>query len=318
MARRGWLVVVLVLVAAMVFSSGTGEDRPKVGIVYVTFSSPYASAMVKGYDKYAKEMDIDMTILDSQLDIQKESANMDSIIAMKPDVIIVAPVDGEGSKAAIKKAISKGIPVICSNVTVNDAAELGVLAFTGPNCYDEAVVVAREAIKLKPDGRVVMITGTPGYSAAEDRKNGFLDTIKKEAPQMKVLDIQSGNWMRDETQRVMSDFITKYGDQIDIVYTHDDNMTVGAINALKDAGYTATNRPIILSIGAMADGLPAVKDGWIDSTCMQSPWEDAKVSLEVALDIVSGEFKGPYKEFWIETPPVDKSNVQEIIDMNIW
>jgi ribose transport system substrate-binding protein len=315
MRKIAWLVALLVLVPFVV---GFAAPKVKVGVVYVTFSSPYASAMVKGYQKFAKEMNIDMTILDSQLDIQKEAANMDSIIAMKPDVIIIAPVDGEGSKAAIKKAIAKKIPVICSNVTVNDAAKIGVLAFTGPNCYSEAEVVAREAIRRNPTGRVVMITGTPGYSAAEDRKNGFLDTVMRVAPNMKILDIQSGNWMRDETQRVMSDFITKYGDQIDIVYTHDDNMTVGAINALKDAGYTATKRPIVLSIGAMADGLPAVQDGWIDATCQQSPWEDARLSLQVALDIKSGKFKGPFKNFWIDTPPVDKNNVQKVIDMHIW
>ncbi len=314
MRRIAWVIALLVLVPLMGFSA----PRMKVGVDYVTFSSPYASAMVKGYQKYAKEMNIDMTILDSQLDIQKEAANMDSLIAMNPDVIIVAPVDAEGSKAAIKKAIDAGIPVICSNVTVNDAAKLGVKAFTGPNTYDEAVVVGKVAAKMDPNGRVVMITGTPGYSAAEDRKNGFIDTVKKLAPNMKILDIQSGNWMRDTAQRVMSDFITKYGDQITMVYTHDDNMTVGAINALKDAGYTADKRPIILSIGAMADGLPAVQDGWIDSTCQQSPWEDARLSLQVALDIKSGKFKGPYKNFWIATPPVDKSNVQKVIDMHIW
>jgi len=201
---------------------------------------------------------------------------------------------------------------------VNDAAQLGVLAYTGPNSYTMAIVVAKEAISRMPTGRVVMITGTPGYSAAEDRKNGFLDTILKQAPNMKVLDIQSGNWMRDTAQRVMSDFITKYGDQIDIVYCHDDNMTVGAINALKDAGYTATKRPIILSMGAMADGLPAVQDGWIDGTIWQNPLEDARLSLQVALDIKSGKFKGPYKDFYFDTPVVDKSNVQKVIDMHIW
>ena len=315
MRKSFWLVALLVLVP---FVAAFAAPKAKVGVVYVTFSSPYASAMVKGYQKFAKEMNIDMTILDSQLDIQKEAANMDSIIAMRPDVIIIAPVDAEGSKAAIKKAIAAEIPVICSNVTVNDAAKMGIRAFTGPNCYSEAEVVAREAIRRNPTGRVVMITGTPGYSAAEDRKNGFLDTVMRVAPNMKILDIQSGNWMRDQAQKVMSDFITKYGDQIDIVYSHDDNMTVGIINALKDAGYTADKRPIILSVGAMADGLPAVQDGWIDATCQQSPWADAQLSLQVALDIKSGKFKGPYKDFWIDTPPVDKSNVQKVIDMHIW
>ena len=107
MRKIAWLVLLLVCVS---FAVGFAAPNVKVGVVYVTFSSPYASAMVKGYQKFAKEMNIDMTILDSQLDIQKEAANMDSIIAMKPDVIIIAPVDGEGSKAAIKKAIAKKIP----------------------------------------------------------------------------------------------------------------------------------------------------------------------------------------------------------------
>ena len=315
MRKITWIVTVLMLIPFVV---GFAAPAAKVGVVWCTLSSPYASAIGKGCQKFAKEMNIDMTLLDSQNDIQKEAANMDSLIAMKPDVIVISPVDSVGSTEAVKKAIAKKIPVVCAAGSVNDAEKLGVLAVTGANYYDEAVVVAREAIRRMPTGRVVMITGTPGFSATEDRKNGFLDTVLRQAPNMKILDTQSGNWMRDEAQRVMSDFITKYGDQIDIVYTHDDNMTVGAINALKVAGYTATKRPIILSIGAMADGLPAVKEGWIDVTCRESPWDDAKLCLQVALNIKTGKFKGPYKEFWINTPPVDKSNVQQLIDMHIW
>ena len=95
-------------------------------------------------------------------------------------------------------------------------------------------------------------------------------------------------------------------------------MTVGAINALKAAGYTATKRPFVISIGGMADGLPAVKDGWIDVTCMQSPITDSQLSIDVAVDILNGKQKEPYKNYYIETPPIDKSNVQQIIDMHIW
>jgi len=316
--KKRLLFVVPLLLLSMVFFISTGALAAKkseitIGVVMNNFTSPYASAMVREYKKYTKEKGIGLVILDAQLDIQMEARNIDTLMAMGVDAIAVNPVDAEGSRAALKKAVDAGFIVICSNVTINNAAELGVRAYTGPDCYSEAVVAAMEAIRLKPDGNVVMITGTPGYSASIDREEGFTDTIAKEAPQMNILDIETGNWMREDAMRVMSDFITKYGDEIDIVYTHDDNMTVGAVNALKAAGYTLKNRPYIISIGAMADGLPLVKEGWIDSTCMQSPVADAQLSVDVAYIMTK-----KYKEILIDTPPITKANVQEIIDMHIW
>jgi ribose transport system substrate-binding protein len=289
-----------------------------IGVTSVTFESPYASAMVKNYAKYCEEKGYELIMLDANFDIQKEAQNIDALMAKKVDIIIVVAVDSEGSKAGIKKAVDAGFTVICSNATINDPEQIGLRAYTGPNYYSQAVVAAREAIRMKNDANAVMITGTPGYSAAEDRRDGFTDTVAKEAPDFTMLDIQSGNWMREDTQRVMSDYITKYGDEIELVYTHDDNMTVGAINALKAAGYTADNRPFVVSIGGMADGLPAVKDGWIDVTCQQSPILDAQLSIDVAVDIINGKQAEAYKEYFMDTPVIDKSNVQEIIDMGIW
>ena len=310
------LLVGIVFVMTMGFA---GESAAvKIGIASVTFTSPYASAMVKEYTRYCKEKGYELVMLDSQLDIQKEAQNIDALMAQKVDIIIVVATDSEGSKAAIKKAIDAGFKVMCSNATINDPQKIGIRAYTGPNYYSQAVVAAKEAIKLKKNAKAVMITGTPGYSAAEDRKNGFLDTIKKEAPEFKMLDIQTGDWKREDTQRVMSDFITKYGDQIELVYTHDDNMTVGAINALKAAGYTADKRPFVASIGGMADGLPAVKEGWIDFTCQQSPILDSQLSINTAVDIINGKQAEAYKEYFMDTPVIDKSNVQKVIDMHLW
>jgi len=316
MKKIACMFLVVFFAMTMVF---VGESAAvKIGVASVTFTSPYASAMVKEYERYCKEKGYELIMLDSQLDIQKEAQNIDALMAKKVDIIIVVATDSEGSKAAIKKAINAGFPVMCSNATINDPEQIGIRAYTGPNYYSQAVVAGKEAIKLKKDAKAVMITGTPGYSAAEDRRNGFTDTIAKEAPEFKMLDIQSGDWMREDTQRVMSDFITKYGDEIELVYTHDDNMTVGAINALKAAGYTADKRPFVASIGGMADGLPAVKEGWIDFTCQQSPILDSQLSIDTAVNILEGKQAEAYKEYFMDTPVIDKSNVQEVIDMHLW
>jgi len=72
-----------------------------------------------------------------------------------------------------------------------------------------------------------------------------------------------------------------------------------------------------VSVGGMADGLPAVKDGWIDFTISQSPIADAQISIDVAIDIANGAFTGPYKDFWMDMPPVTKENVQKFIDMGL-
>jgi len=317
--KMKWFVVLLfvsmVLVSSVVMAQ---EKKITLGVSMSTFSSPYASAMVKAYKNYCAEKGYNLIILDSQLDIQKEASNIDNLMAQKVDAIMVNAVDAEGSRAALRKAADAGFIVICSNSTVNDPEEIGIRAYTGPNYYQQAVTAAKVAIQHNPKGKVVMITGTPGYSAAIDREKGFTDTVAKEAPEMKILDIQTGNWMREDAQRVMADFITRFGDEIDIVYTHDDNMTVGAVNALKAAGYTLENKPFVVSIGAMADGIPLVQEGWIDATIMQSPIEDSQLSVDVAVAIINGQQTEKYKDYFMDTPPVDKSNIQKVIDMHIW
>ena len=296
----------------------TAQKKITIGVCMSTFTSPYASATVRELKRYTQEKGYGVIILDSQLDIQREAYNIENLMSRKVDIIIVNVVDSEGSRAALKKAAGTGFAVISSGSTVNRPEVIGIRAYTGSNYYDEAVVAAREAIKRKPDGKVVMITGTPGYSAVIEREKGFTDTISKEAPGMKILDIQSGNWMREEAQTVMSGFITKYGNKIDIVYAHDDNMAAGAVAALKAAGYVLENKPIVLSIGAMADGLPLVKEGWIDSTCLQSPKEEGRLAVDTGINIINGRQKESYKNYFLNTPPVDKSNVQEVIEMHIW
>jgi ribose transport system substrate-binding protein len=294
------------------------SDTTTIGVCMSTFNSPYASAAVREFKRYAKEQQIELLLLDSQLDIQREASNIKTLIARGADAVLVNAVDSLGSRAAMKDAAQAGIPVLCFNSAVEEPEALGIRAYTGPRYYDQGVMAARSAAKLQSSGTAVMITGTPGYSAAIEREEGFTDTLRKENPEIRIRDVQTAQWMRENAQRIMSDFITKYGKEIDIVYSHDDNMTAGAVNALRTAGFTPNEKPLVVSIGAMSDGLPLVQQGWIDATILQSPRDDSRLAIDTALAILAGNQEKPFQNYYIPSQPVTAENVQDVIDMKLW
>ena len=319
-----WLWVILLVSIPVVggcdnAGSADDDERITLGVVMSTFSSPYNSAVVREFKRYAEKNGYELVILDSMLDIQREAYNIENLMSRQVDAILVNTVDSKGSRAALRKAAKAGQVVLCFNATVDTPDELGVRAYTGPKYYDQGAMAANVVLQhIQEESHAVMITGTPGYSAAIDREAGFLDTIQKEKAPLKMLDIQTGNWMREDAQRIMSDFITKYGDQINVVYIQDDNMAAGAVNALKAAGYTLDNKPLVVSIGAMADGLPLIQQGWLDSSIMQSPLEDCHLAIETAIAIMDGQQAEPFRNYFMNTPPVDRSNVEEIIALDMW
>ena len=318
--QRVTLALAGILIITGCDSRSPSNEKPKMtfGVSMSAFTSPYASAAVREFKRFTHEQGYGLIILDAQNDIQREAFNIDNLMAKRVDAILVNAVDAKGSRASLRKAARHGFIVTCFNAAVDDPEVLGVRAYSGPQYYEQAVSAAKVVLARRPKGNVVIITGDPGYDAAIKREKGFTDTIAREAAGTILLDIQTANWMRENAQRVMSDFITKYGRKIDIVYSQDDNMTAGAVNALKAAGYTLADKPLVVSIGAMADGLPLVAEGWIDSTIMQSPKEEAQLAIEVAIKNIRKEQAERYRNYFLGTAPVTKTNVQEILAKHLW
>jgi ribose transport system substrate-binding protein len=312
------LFVVLNLGGCDAPEPSTAKPKMTFGVSMSTFTSPYASAAVKEFRRFTREKGCGLIILDAQNDIQREAFNVDNLMAKRVDAILVNAVDAKGSRASLRKAARRGFVVTCFNSNVDDPETLGIRAYSGPQYYEQAVTAAKVALASRPKGNAVIITGDPGYDATTKREKGFTDTIANASAGTTLLDSQTGNWMRENAQRVMSDFITKYGKRIDIVYGENDDMTAGAVNALKAAGYTLADKPLVVSIGAMADGLPLVEEGWIDSTIMQSPKEDSQLAIEVAIKIVRGEQTETYQDYFLETTPVTRTNAQQVMALHLW
>ncbi|WP_246386089.1 sugar ABC transporter substrate-binding protein, partial [Halomonas campaniensis] len=146
----------------------------------------------------------------------------------------------------------------------------------------------------------------PGYTTAIERAAGFEERLAELCPGVELMETQPGNWNRERAQRVMEDFLTKY-DRIDGVYSGDDNMGVGALNAAKGAGRADE----IIFIGAtnFAVGYDAIARGEYYGSIYQSPVDDAEAALQTALDVLAGE-EVPKLNFF-ETPKITAENLEE-------
>ncbi len=157
-----------------------------------------------------------------------------------------------------------------------------------------------------------MITGLPGFSDTNDRQAGWVETIEKLGYKDKVtlLDVQPGNWLLDEAQKVMENFITAYGDDIEFVYAHDGTMLQGAWNALSAAG-TKPGDKILMGIGLQKENIQMIIDGIQQFDVTQLPSEDAQSVVDTLNKILSGQ-EVEFFNYMTHTP-VNKDNAEDYL-----
>jgi galactofuranose transport system substrate-binding protein len=140
---------------------------------------------------------------------------------------------------------------------------------------------------LDGKGNIVELTGTKGSAPEIDRYNGFREIIKK-YPDIKILDSQSGDFTRALGKEVMENMLDKYGDKIDALYAHNDDMAIGAIKAIENYGLKPGEDIKIVSIDAIQDAFQAMIDGKLNATVECNPLLGPKF-FELALQVANGE-----------------------------
>jgi len=272
--------LIVILSSGVVFAEEKqltiGFDAMNVAFTWMKFAH---DAMVEK----AKELGIKLIVLDSENDVAKQSANMEDLIAMGVDGIVVNPIDVASLVPAINKAAAAGIPV-----ATFDRAAIGANYTFYVGCDDVAggrMVADFVAEKLGGEGKIILITGSPGSSPQLDRSQGFKEELKK-YPGLKIVFEQTGEFFREKGMQVMEDAITAVPD-FDAVVCQNDDMMLGAIQALKTAGIDRS-KYIITGYDAVPDGLRAVRDGGADCT-VQYPIAQAPEVLERLVRYLRGE-----------------------------
>jgi ribose transport system substrate-binding protein len=274
----------------------------------------YSATYIDTFIKYAKELGVNAVVLDSQGDPAKQADQIRDLIAQQVNVMVVWPVNGKAVVPAVRQAHDAGIPVVITNSKIDDSGTKYTVTFSGPNDYAEAKMAGELMVKaLSGKGNVVIIGGNPGYTVSEMRESGFRDALAK-APEMKVLDSQpASSWSREKSQAIMEDFITRFGKQIDGVYTMESSMGMGAQAAIRAAekdGKIVPGHIKQTDCTLFGIGWDAIKAGDYFGSVLQSPEEDAKAALKAAILTAEGE-KLP-NEVYFDGVPVTKDNVDQI------
>ena len=236
-----------------------------------------------------------ITVLDGNYDAATQNNQFDTMITEKYDAIVFVPIDAQAGAEAVRKAKAAGIPVIGSNTRVvgND-----LTSYIGSDDVKSGAMEAEAVIKgIGGKGNVVIIEGPIGQSAQIERRKGNQLALEK-APEVKVLEMKTANWSRAEALSLMENWLTAHPNQINGVIGQNDEMALGAIEAIKAAGIDPKSMPTA-GIDGVTDALLAVKRGEMVSILQDSTGQ-SQGALDIALRHLVGSSYKPQSEIWAQ------------------
>lgn len=281
------LALVVVLVAGLFAACAapapteTKQEGPKkVGLVISTLNNPFFVTLKEGAEAKAKELGIELVILDSQNDPAKEMANVEDLITKNVAAILINPTDSDAVGNAVKAANGKKIPVI----TLDRGANAGdVVAHIASDNVAGGKMAGEYILKqLGGKGKAVELEGIAGTSAARDRGKGFNEAIKGSG--IEVVAKQTADFDRTKGLSVMEN-ILQAQPEINVVFAHNDEMALGALQAIKASGKSI----MVVGFDATDDAVKAVNSGEMAATVAQQPAQIGALGVENAVKVIKGE-----------------------------
>jgi ABC-type sugar transport system substrate-binding protein len=248
--------------------------------------SDWRTANTASFKETAGELGVRLIFSDAQQKQENQISAMRSCIQQEVDVIGLPPVVEDGWDAVLTEAKNAGIPVIIVDRSVSADPSL-YASHIGSDMVLEGERAAEEFNKAMPDGGAVLeLSGTTGSGAAVGRAEGFRNKLNDN---ITILDSQTGNFTRAEALPVMQAFLQKYTPGVDFqgIFIHNDDMGIGAIEALKAAGVQPGDL-FIVSVDGTRGGFQAMVDGWFQADVECNPLLGPQVT-EMALKLMNGE-----------------------------
>lgn len=239
---------------------------------------------------------VDVTVFDGRYDPLVQQEQFSTMISQKFDAIIFAPIDADAGATAVKMAHDAGIPVVGTNTRANTDL---LSSYVGSDDVLSGYLEAKAVLdKIGCKGNVVVIQGPIGISAQIQRSEGNAKALA-ECPEVKVLEEKTANWSRAEAQALMENWLTRYPGQINGIIGQNDEMALGAIEAVKSQGLNLSDFTIA-GIDGITDALLAVKAGEMTSI-LQDARAQAMGSLDVAAKLADPNYK-PQSDVWTQYP----------------
>lgn len=289
-----------VILAAMTVPQAARADAPiKIGMTVPGLQFPFFVTMKNEAEKAAAKLGATIVFADAQNDSSKQASDVENFVAQGVQAILISPMTTDSLVPAIEAAAKAGIPVATVDRKANTEA---VLVHVGADNVAGGRAAAKFIIdKLGNKGTVIELEGTPGASAATDRKTGFDEVMKKS--NVKILVSQTAEFNRAKGQNVMDSLIQKYP-KFDAVFGANDEMIIGAVEAMSAAGI---KNKVTIGFDATPDAFQYMKEGKLNATIDQFPGKQAGDALKYLVDYVKTKKKPAQKINYINPEPVTKA-----------
>ncbi len=297
------LILALLATAALTGAA----SATTVGVTMDKFDDNFLTSVRNAISVEAKDKGVTLQIEDANDDTGKQISQIQNFIAQKVDAIIVNPVDTSATPKMTQLAVAAKIPLVYVNRKPEDKQLPQGVAFVGSDEKVSGTLEAEELAKcLNGKGNIVIMEGQLSNNAALDR-TADVEAVVAKNPGIKVVEKQTAEWDRNKAIDLMNNWITT-GDTINGVAANNDEMAVGAILALKQAGQDP-KKMCIGGIDATADGLAEVAGGNLFVTVFQNAKGQGKGAVDTALSLIKGDKVPSYVDVPFEK--VTKANLKD-------
>ncbi|PKW07948.1 ribose transport system permease protein [Streptomyces sp. 1222.5] len=294
------VVTVAVVGATSLLHGGSTSTTPKMGLSLSTLNNPFFVQIRTGAQAEAKKLGVDLTVTDAQNDASQQANQLQNFTTAGQGAIIVNPVDSDAASNSVKAADKARIPVIAVDRGVNKASVDALVA--SDNVAGGELAAKTLAEKLGGRGRIVVLQGQAGTSAARERAAGFAQGLKA-YPGIQVVAQQPADFDRTKGLDVMSNLLQAHPDVQGVIAANDE-MALGAIKAL---GSKAGRSVQVVGFDGTPDGLKAVQDGTLYASVAQQPTQLGRIAVDNALRAVQGKKVEPTVKVPVKV--VTKDNV---------
>jgi len=271
--------------------NGNGAKPTVLGFSQIGAESEWRTANTRSIQEAAPAAGITLKFSDAQQKQENQIKALRSFIAQRVDVIAFSPVVETGWETVLREAKAANIPVILTDRAVEVSDSDLYLSLIGSDFVEEGRKAGRwllENTKDVPgDIHIVELQGTVGSAPANDRKKGFAEIISAD-PRYKIIRSQTGDFTRAKGKEVMEAFLKAEGKKINVLFAHNDDMAIGAIQAIEEAGLKPGTDITIISIDGVKGAFEAMIAGKLNVTVECSPLLGPQLMAAVK-DVVAGK-----------------------------
>ena len=283
-------------------------DDIEIAVVLKTLASEYWGYVKDGCDQAAAELGIKVTVVGpgAESEIEQQVAMIEQQIGAGVDAIVCAPNDAGAASNALQAALDQGIPVLSVDTNVGIAGQTSFVGTMNDEAAYQGGIWAIDT--LGTDIKAVVIYGQEGDNTSNLRRSGYEKACAEKG--VEVLSALSGQNTTDGATKTMEDMLSSYGDQIDVVFCHNDDTAIGAMNACKSAGLTDVT---IVGFDGNKSAVELIQAGeLVKATVAQQPYAMGYEVVKAALAAINGE----KVEEVISAPVkvVTAENAQEYLD----